>query len=40
MAVSRYVLKTLAGIERPAIATVIAQWINGYTSGARFGRER
>ncbi|PSB91650.1 Phosphate acyltransferase [Candidatus Pandoraea novymonadis] len=32
MAVSRYVLKTLAGIERPAIATVFPNQKSGYTT--------
>jgi phosphate acyltransferase len=32
MAVSRYVLKTLEGIDRPAIATVIPNRLDGYTT--------
>jgi len=32
MAVSRYVLKTLAGIDRPAIATVMPNQRDGYTT--------
>ncbi|GAB3625248.1 phosphate acyltransferase PlsX [Pandoraea terrae] len=32
MAVSRYVLKTLPGIERPAIATVLPNQLGGYTT--------
>jgi phosphate acyltransferase len=37
MAVSRYVLKTLEGIDRPAIAAVMPNQLDGFTTGIDLG---